>query len=278
MNCDLHTHSVFSDGTFTPTEIIREAKRLNIGAVALCDHNTVSGLPEFMSAAEKYGVEAVAGVEFSTAYNDKELHILGLFIKPEYFDLIEKLVAKAHELKEISNIDLVNRLNENGYHIDYDEIKNATPNGHVNRAHIASKLVECGYVDSMDIAFKTIISKKHGFYTPPKKLPAFEVIEFIRSIGAVPVLAHPLINLTVEKLEEFLAETKGYGLAGMETVYSLYDEETQMLATEIAKKHGLLESGGSDFHGENKPLIKLGTGKGNLNIPYEFYEKLKALR
>ncbi len=277
ITCDLHTHSVFSDGTFTPTEIIMEAKGLGLGAVALCDHNTVSGLPEFLSSAEEQGIEAVAGVEFSTVWDERELHIIGLFIKPEYFDAIEMLVEESHKLKEISNINLVRKLNENGYHIDYDEIKNLTPDGLVNRAHIAAKLTERGYTESINQAFKTIISKRYGFYKPPKKLASFEVIKFIRSIGAVPVLAHPFINMTADELEIFLSEAKQYGLAGMETRYSLYDEETVKLASLIAQKHGLLESGGSDFHGENKPSIKLGTGKGNLMIPYEFYKNLKEL-
>lgn len=134
MFCDLHTHSTFSDGTFSPTEIVLKAKEIGLDAVALCDHNTVAGLDEFVSAGKKYGVITVAGIEFSTEYNSKQLHIVGLFIKKENYSDITEIMAESQKLKEESNKLLVKNLAKDGYILDYDEIKNSTVDGFVNRA------------------------------------------------------------------------------------------------------------------------------------------------
>ncbi len=273
--CDLHTHSVFSDGTYTPSKIVDEAVKLGIAAVALCDHNTISGLSEFMIAADEKDIEAVPGVEISTEHNGTELHILALFVSPNAYDVLEDFLNEPLKLKEESNIQLVQRLCDNGFDIDYQQIKDKMPGGNVNRANIAAELFSKGYVKSVKDAFRTVLSSKYGLYVPPKRLASLETIEFIKSIGALPVWAHPFLNMTANRIDDFLPIAKARGLVGIETRYSLYDSETERLATLFAEKNGLLESGGSDFHGENKPDIKLGTGKGNLNVPYEFYKKLK---
>ena len=274
--CDLHTHSTFSDGTLTPAELVREAKRLNI-VIALCDHNTVSGLPQFMSESENIGVEAVPGIEFSTEYNAKELHIVGLFIAEKNYSVVRDFVSESVKLKELSNIHLVENLKKAGFTVEYDKIKAATPNGQVNRAHIAAELLRKGYVDSINTAFKTVLSKKSGLYIPPKELKTTRVIEFIREIGAVPVFAHPLISLSCKELVNILPELKKSGLLAMETMYSLYSNETTAVAKQIASSFNLCESGGSDFHGATKPDIFLGKGKGNVDVPVEVYYKLKEL-
>ena len=191
LRCDLHTHSVFSDGTYTPREIIAEAKRLGL-IVALTDHNTAAGLPEFTAAAQKFGVTAVPGVEFSTEHAGKELHLLGLFVLPEHYAAVERMVREQHVLKEISNMELVERLNQAGYLIDYAKVKRRNPNGNANRAHMAAELLEQGYVTSIKEAFDTVLSNKGGFYVPPSRLQLTDVIGQFRRIGVLPVLAHPL--------------------------------------------------------------------------------------
>ena len=118
MFCDLHTHSTFSDGTFSPTEIVLKAKEIGLDAVALCDHNTVAGLDEFVSAGKKYGVTTVSGIEFSTEYNSKQLHIVGLFIKKENYSDITEIMAESQKLKEESNKLLVKNLAKDGYILD----------------------------------------------------------------------------------------------------------------------------------------------------------------
>lgn len=275
--CDLHTHSYYSDGTCSPAELVDAAEKMGLAAIALTDHNTVAGLPEFLAAAEGREVEAVPGIEFSTDYGGTELHILGLFVVPAHYPAITALLEEAKQRKEQSNIDLVAKLNRAGYALDYAAIKAGTPGGQVNRAHIAAALTELGYTASIQEAFKQLLSPKRGYYSPPQRLDAFETIRFIKSIGAVAVLAHPFLNLkTPDALREFLEQAVKCGLDGMETLYPLFDEETTRLAGEIADEFGLAHSGGSDFHGENKPDICLGTGKGSLAVPRACLEKLRA--
>lgn len=274
MYCDLHTHSVYSDGTYTPAELIREAEALGLAAVALTDHNTVAGLPEFVAAGQGSAVEAVPGCEFSTDYNGTELHILGLFIAPEHYVAVTQLLAEAQRQKEQSNIDLVSALNGAGYALDYGAIC-ARAKGQINRAHIATALWEKGYVSSAQEAFKGLLSKKGGYYRPPQRITAYDCIRFIKSIGAVAVLAHPFLNLEETALREFLPEAKACGLDGMEVYYSRYDEQTTRAARQVADDFGLRYSGGSDFHGGNKVDICLGTGTGDLRIPADWLDNLK---
>ncbi len=274
--CDLHTHSVYSDGTNTPQELVDIARKQGLAAIALTDHNTVSGLPEFLAAAEGSGVEAVPGIEFSTDWGGGELHILALFVKPEYYGAIDALLEQAKQRKEESNLALVAALAKDGYLIDYAKIKASTPNGQVNRALIAAELTAQGYTQSIQHAFKTLLGTKHGYFVPPKRLDALETIAFIKSIGAVAVLAHPYLNLTGQTLPEFLEQAVKVGLDGMETMYPLFDEAQTLAAQETAERFGLLSSGGSDYHGENKPHIQMGTGTGALCVPLSAVDRLRG--
>lgn len=172
-------------------------------------------------------------------------------------------------------MELIKALNKAGYEIDYDAIEKSTPKGNFNRAHVGEELTKKGYTRSIEHAFDTLLKPEHGFYKEPERLDFFEMIEFIKEIGAVPVLAHPFLKLNCEELEIMLPLAKEKGLVGMECFYSDYDEKTTRDALNIAGKYGLKYSGGSDFHGEKKPHIKLGKGKGNLEIPYEWAKELK---
>lgn len=273
--CDLHTHSVFSDGTDTPAQLIQLARRAELSAVALCDHNTVAGLPEFLEAAEDSGVEAVPGVEISTDFAEKELHILALFVQPQHYAAVTQLLAEGDRRKEQSNIDLVAALNGAGYALDYEAIKAKTPKGHINRAHIAAEMMELGYVESVQAAFQTLLSPKHGLYHPPKRVDAYDAIRFIKSIGAVAVLAHPFLSMDETLLRAFLPRAVEAGLDAMEVFYSKYDAKTTDLAQQIAGEFGILPSGGSDYHGGNKPDIAMGIGRGELRIPTQWLDGLK---
>lgn len=275
MTCDLHIHSNFSDGTMTPAELIALAEKNHISAIALCDHNTVDGLPDFIKASENSSVIAVNGIEISTEYNGTELHILGLFLPEDKFEEISDMMSRIKIFKEVSNKNLVENLRNDGYLIDYEEIKNKNNGAYINRAHIAAELIEKGYFSDRKDAFDTVLSPDGGYYTPPERFKALEIIGYLDSIGAVPVWAHPFLDMNAEKIDAFLPIAKAHGLVGMETRYSLYNEETQKTAEMLAEKHGIKQSGGSDFHGSNKPDILLGQGKGNLEVPFEFYENLK---
>ena len=274
--CDLHTHSVFSDGTLTPTQLVELAEELGLGAVALTDHNTVLGLPEFLAAAEGKSVKAIPGVEFSVDYLDRELHIVALYIQPEHYNAAMEVAQRLNENKRKSNLDLITNLNKAGYDISYEKIKASMPAGEPNRALIAAELTRLGYTSSNQDAFDRLLSPKHGFYHPPKRIDAFELIRFVRELGAVPVWAHPFLHLKEEaQVRAFLPQAVEAGLMGIEVRYSLHTPEQTALAASLAEEYGLLPSGGSDFHGANKPAISLGSGTGSLEVPLSWSEDMK---
>lgn len=273
--CDLHTHSCYSDGTNSPGELIRLAWQAKLEAVALCDHNTVAGLPEFVAVGESSPVEAVPGIEFSTEYGDAELHIIMLFVKPRDYDTITALVSEARQRKEESVIALVKALQAGGVPISYEKLQTQAPDGYINRAHIGAELTKMGYTASIQEAFKKYLTPGQGFYRPPKRLNAFDTIGVIKELGGVAVLAHPFLNLTGERLAEFLPRATACGLDAIETRYSKYDAETTRQAELLASRFGLLQSGGSDFHGDNKPDIFIGRGRGELAVPMTFLESLR---
>ncbi len=275
--CDLHTHSTFSDGTLTPTQLIKEAEKASLSSVALCDHNTIDGISEFLNAAQNSTVEAVPGVELTCVYGEKEVHVVGLFLQENEIEKLSKYLQTYKFLKEESNICLARKLNQAGLKVDYDAIKKKADGAFINRLHFANELLENGYVSSRKEAFDTILQPNGEFYVPAKRFDAFEAIEFLRSISAVAVLAHPFLNLSYDELLEFLPKAKESGLIAMETNYSLFDKATTKLAQELAQQFSLLCSGGSDFHGDNKPDIKLGMGKGDLYVPQSYCDALKDI-
>ena len=271
---DLHVHSTYSDGTLSPEELIALAEQIGLEAVALCDHNTVAGLPDFLAAAAGKKLQAVPGVEFSTDYQGTELHILGLFIEPEYYAAVTDKVNWMLIQKEQSNRDLVEALKPAGILLDYEAIRALTPNGQVNRAVIAAEMVRRGYCESVQDCFKQWLSPKRGYFKPPARLDVFDVIRFIKSIGAVAVLAHPFLNLDEAGLEQFLTEAVPCGLDAMEVYYPKFTPEQENRACRLAERFGIAFSGGSDFHGENKPDTRMGTGRGTLCVPYSILQEI----
>ena len=280
--CDLHTHSNYSDGSLTPGQIIDLAEKANLSAVALCDHNTVDGLPDFIDAAEGRDIHAIGGAEFSVDYMGIELHLLGLFIDKAYYSQVAALMQDVRTRKEQSNLELVDALQKVGYQLDYEAIKAQSPKGNVNRNHIAIALAKTGQVPSKDYAFARLLSKDAGYYKEPQRITVFQMLDFLRDIHATPVLAHPYLEDESSKrvipdhlLHTLLPEAIKRGLAGIEVFYSTYDPTITALAMETAMQYGLLPSGGSDFHGDGKPGLALGSGYGNLSVPYECFLNLQ---
>lgn len=276
--CDLHTHSVFSDGTWTPEQLIDEADRLGLSAIALTDHNTVDGLGAFLKAAEGKIPEAIPGVEFSTDYLGMDIHVVALYVEPDAFQKVTGLMEEGRALKDRSNRNLIANLRKKGFSLDYDAIAGQTPGGQVNRAHIAAQMVKKGWVKDMQQAFHDYLEPGCGLYTPPGRPDIFAMISFIRSVGAVPILAHPFLKMDESMLRVLLPKAKDAGLQGMETVYVSFDEATTVLAKKLAGEYGLLMSGGSDFHGDNKPGIHIGVGRGNLRVPAFFRDEIRKCR
>lgn len=269
--CDLHTHSVYSDGTDTPRELVSKAFASGLRVVALTDHNTIDGLNEFMGAAKNYEIEAVPGIEFSTEYEGHELHVVGLFINQSSHRKINRYLNKAKEAKDESNRNFIENLKKNGYAVSYEEIETYAGNSNINRAVIGQYLLSKGIIPSVQEGFKTILSKKSGYYIPPKRPSTLDTIKFIKSINAVAVLAHPLLDLSPDELQAFLPLAKEAGIDAIETYYSLFTDKQREWLTQIATDNNLLESGGSDYHGLGKPRISLGTGEGDLSVPVSAY-------
>ncbi len=274
--CDLHTHSSCSDGSQSPKELVRVASEAGLSAVALCDHNTVEGLPQFVSAAKESGTEAVCGVEVTCGYKGKEVHMLGLFLPSNSWQRVQEYLMEINVRKVEGNKELCKNLNAAGYDIDYTRVLSIADGAIPNRVHFAKALIERGYIDTISNAFGDILSEEKGYYRSAEKLDAFETVEFLASVGAVPVMAHPLLNLTLDELKVFLPKAKECGLVGIECIYSLFSDEETKILKELADAYDLCISGGSDYHGENKPDIQIGKGKGSLVIPAELYYALKS--
>ena len=268
MYCDLHTHSHYSDGSCSPSQLIALAKQSN-RIVALTDHNTVAGLPEFMTEAKKWGVTAVGGVELSTEYEGQELHLLGLFVPESHYRTVEDWTQEYCNRKEQSNQETVKRLQEDGYAISYSDL--IRQNGrYINRVHIAGALCKAGYVQTISQAFDALLKEEHGYYQPPVRPSFFDALAFLLEIKSVPVIAHPLKDLKENTLHSLLSAAVSKGLVGMEVFHSSYSENQSKTAAEIAKAYALLPSGGSDFHGCRKPNTPFGIPE----IPRQVYDDL----
>ena len=284
--CDLHTHSNYSDGSLPPAKLVRMAENKGLSALALTDHNTAAGLPEFMKAGESSKVITVAGCEFSTEYTlcaddgesrVQELHIVGLFFDESVWGSVEEYVSEHMKNKKISNQNMIKRLQDAGYDITYDEVSAITDAGEFNRAHIARILCRKGYIERPADAFEELLKEGCGFYIPPKRPDVFETIKFIKKNGAVSVLAHPFLELSADELRCFLRAAKPAGLDAIETNYSKFDDEMIKQACAIAGEMELARSGGSDFHGDAKPDVEMGTGRGSLEVPFDYYEDLRSI-
>ncbi len=264
---DLHTHSTASDGSLTPTELVKLAREAGISCLALTDHNTAAGLPEFLRAAEGTSLYPIPGAEITCELAGEELHILAMDLPQRYFSQIQSIMQEPLRKAEESKRDLVAGLQRAGYQVSYDEICRAHPGSVINRAHIGLALVEAGYVPSVQVAFQKLLNESAGFYHPAQRLQAVDVTGIIRDLGAIPVWAHPFFRMSAGEVRNALTRLVPAGLAAMETCYSTYTPAQTQAAASLAAEFRLKHSGGSDFHGAPKPDIRLGVGRGDLNIP-----------
>lgn len=274
--CDLHTHSSFSDGTLTPEALVSLAVKQNLYAIALTDHNTVAGCARFAAAALSSPVHAVCGAEFSTDFSGEEMHLLGLFLPPSVWKEVTAFTATRNEAKEESNRQTIENLRAAGYDINYDELCAAFPGIFRNRSHIAQLLLRKGIVASAADAFQNLLGSDCGYYVRLRNPSFLETIRKIKTWGGVAVWAHPLYHADIAKVTAVLPIARAAGLDGAEVYYSTYTAEDTAAMLAAVKSFGLLPSGGSDFHGDVKPDITLGHGRGGLAVPQSCYEALLA--
>ena len=263
---DLHVHSTRSDGTYTPTELVNYAVEKGLSAFALTDHDTIDGINEAVEAAKDKPVTVIPGIEYSTEYLGRDVHIVGLFIDYKSPAFVEYLNSFKQSRID-RNHKLCRNLQNAGIDITYDALIQMFPDAVITRAHYAKFLLSKGYVTSLKEAFARYVGDHTPYFVHREKITPEEVIQLTLKAGGVPVLAHPtLYHLGKEQLDILVSTLKSKGLAGMECIYSTYSaaEEREMKA--LAAKYGLLPSGGSDFHGANKPGLDLGTGYGKLYV------------
>ena len=274
---DLHTHTTHSDGSASPEELIALACARRARAVAITDHDTVSAIVEARAAAVRLGIEFVAGIEISAEYSPGTMHILGYCIDDESTALALRL-DELRRARENRNPQIASRLRSLGFDIRYDEVVELAGNQVVGRPHFARLMIQKGYVASMQEAFDRFLKKDAVAYVPKMRLSPRDSIALIHQAGGVAVLAHPyqLKLSSYEDLDRLVGELAGLGLDGIEAVYSRHSAAERKTYSEIAGRHGLLVTGGSDYHGSYKPDISIVTGLGDLDVPYELLEALKA--
>lgn len=273
---DLHTHSTFSDGTFTPLQLVKYAEEKGLKAFALTDHDTTEGVKEAKSI--ETNVEVISGVEISTRYDKKEIHIVGLYVNENDADLNKQL--KYYREKRVTrNFEILEKLNSLGVDITIDDVKESCTGDVISRAHIAKALVSKGFVGSYTEAFDRYLGDNKCAYVPRETLNYEESMELITKAGGVPVLAHPLLyKMSDTNLENMMVKLRQKGLNAVEVYYSTHSNSDTQHIMAMANRVGLIYSGGSDFHGATKPKIDMGTGMGKLAVPYEILEKIRGER
>lgn len=275
---DLHVHSNFSDGTCTPEEIIDLAVEKGLSAIALTDHDSVGGVESALAACEqkKAPLQVIPGIEISSDYEGHDIHIVGLFVDYHNEELIQK-TALFVERRENRNAQMVKNLQDAGIPITMEALTEGNPDMVITRAHFARFLISHQVVKDVKEAFAVYLGEDTPYFVPRAMMKSVDGIRLILQAGGIPILAHPMhYKLEESVLRKMIQEFKDAGLVGIEVMYSNHSPEDDVFVAELAKEYNLLPSGGSDFHGSNKPAISLGTGRGNLKIPYEYLEGLAA--
>ena len=278
---DLHIHSTASDGTSTPSEIITMAQEFGLGAIAITDHDTLAGSKEAHGLTIPATIELVTGVEISAkpiAPFDfvSSYHILGYFIRLDD-PVLNQTLDELQQIRRTRNQKILQRLNSMGIMITMEDIRKGVDSGEVGRPHIATALLEKNIVHSINEAFDQYLGQGKPAYVDKQRLSCRKAIRIISDAGGVPVLAHPgLLNIDQESdLEALIVALKEKGLKGVEVYYPEHSDQQIQQLLRIASSHDLLVTGGTDFHGDLKPELKMGIGYGDLHVPYGLFENLR---
>jgi 3',5'-nucleoside bisphosphate phosphatase len=273
---DLHTHTTASDGTDTPRQLVQRAKAAGLCAVAVTDHDTTDGLAEALATGAEHDLDVVPGVELSTDFRGKTIHLLGYFFDPTNEALAAKL-AWAREQRVTRNERLVARFAELGVDMTLAEVEAVAGGDVVGRPHFAEVLVRKGVVATHDEAFTEWLRTDAKAYLPKVRLDAPTAVGLIRGAGGLPVFAHPMMTRwTPLEIDAAVEELASLGLAGIEALYTHHNPSQALMLKDIAERYGLLVTGGSDYHGAVKPHIRLGFGAGDLSVPATLLEKMRA--
>lgn len=276
---DLHVHTLKSDGSDTPTAVVEQAARLGLRAIAVTDHDTFAGIDEAVEAGRRFGVEVVPGVELSTMHDGEHVHLLGYYMDRDCPALLELMELAVRERVQ-RNEKMVQLLHDAGYPIDMDEMHREYP-GQVmlGRPHVAAILMKKGIVNDIRTGVVELMGKGKPFYVERYHIPLTDYVRALRKAGGMPVVAHLYqYRYTEPRRRAMVAAAAEAGCVGLEGMYSTYTPAQQRSVFGMAHEHGLICTGGSDYHGTRKPHISLGSGMGDLSVPYDLLTGLKARR
>ena len=272
---DLHLHTRYSDGSLTPAEVVDLAHQAGVTAVAITDHDILDGIPHALNAATPLDIEVIPGVELSSRFHERELHVLGYFVDWQDSTFRDHL-SQQRRSRHVRNPQTIERLNALGLELSVEEVKAKAGSDSIGRPHVAQVLVEKGYVQDTREAFDRYLKEGAPAYVPRTLADTRDVIAWIRNAGGVPVLAHPTwTRCQGEPLHRLCAGLKEAGLLGLEVFYSSHNRRQTSRFLELAKRLDLLVTGGSDFHGAANPGIQVGRGKGNLKVPAALLDPLR---
>ncbi len=271
---DLHVHTTASDGTFTPSDVVLLGNRIGLAAMAITDHDTVCGVEEAVNKAKEVDLELVPGVEISVGETDN-VHIIGLFVDHKNKRLLQN-IDMLSTYRRLRNEEMILNIQKEGFDISYEKIQSSMNTVNMGRLHIAHYMQKNGMANDYRKVFKKYLVPGVKTFVPMKHISEEEGIQTILESGGIPVLAHiNYLKQNDDELEDTVKRLMGYGLMGIETFYSGYNKATEDIAHKLCKKYDLIKSGGTDFHGTRRPGVYLGTGRGNLAIPYEYLIDIK---
>lgn len=271
---DLHTHSSYSDGSLTPGQLVREAARAGLAAIALTDHDTMAGIDEAIATGKETGIEVLSGIEISADQEGRDVHLLGYCANPKNSGL-RSLLAELQAARENRNQAILGRLDILGIRLNMSDLIASTA-GLIGRPHIARQLVLQGHASSMDHAFRRFLKKDGRAYVMGDKFPARDTIRVIREAGGIAVLAHPTtLDYRLKGVPAIVERLYEYGLGGIEVYYPGHNRKICQALLELAKRWQLAVTGGSDYHGALKPEIKLGGAPVMPPVPYRLLTELK---
>jgi predicted metal-dependent phosphoesterase TrpH len=266
VHADLHLHTHFSDGTYSPEELAGHAARCRLRAVALTDHDTIEGCSRMAAACQQLGLEFIPAAELTTELDGQELHILGYFLDPENPMLLEQL-ARFQDVRRRRIHEMVERLNQMKIPLRVEAVMSLANCRSPGRPHIARALVQGGWCSSLDEAFDRFLKRGKPAWAPKYKISASDAIALIHQARGLAALAHPGINHCDEVIPELVAA----GMDGLECFHSKHSTSSTQRYLEMAEQYRLLVTGGSDCHGMSKgePLI------GGVRVPYECVERMR---
>lgn len=275
---DLHTHTTASDGSDSPTELVKKAAEAGLAAVAITDHDTVSGLDEACEAGKRYNITVVRGCELSVSSQYGEVHLLGLWL-PEDCSPIEAQLFDLRDKRDSRNERILERLHKVGVHLSLEQVLAQSQGETVGRPHIAGALLKAGYVTTVQDAFARYLGKDGSAFEPKEVFTPEDGVRLLANLGATVSVAHPmLIRCPLPWLEDTISDLASYGLTAVEAYHSEHSAKHERCCAELAGRHNLGVSGGSDYHGLAKPHIRLGRGKGGLRVTLAVYERLLTRR